>query len=61
MLVDFLDICNTFGCGNNLKVLFLWENTSGEYTEGIVHFFVIQHAILVLSRVQIKFPKCSRK
>lgn len=41
MLVDFLDRCNTLGRCNNLEVLFLWENTSGECTEGIGHFSLL--------------------
>lgn len=49
MLVGLLDICNRFGCGNSLEVLFLWEDTYGECTEGTVHFlFVSRHAFFVL-------------
>lgn len=41
MLVDFLDMCNRFSCGNSLEVLFLWEDISGECTEGTVRFFFV--------------------
>lgn len=59
MLVGFLEICNKFGYGNSLEVLFLWEDTSAECTEGTVHVvFVSQHAFFVLSRVQMEFSMC---
>lgn len=62
MFVGFLGMCNRFGSENSLEVLFPWEDTSGECTEGRVNFFFVsQHAFFVLSRVQMEFSMYSRK
>lgn len=47
VFVGFLDIHNTAEYSNDLEVLFLWEDRSGECIESTVHFFfATQHTFL---------------